>query len=50
MCKTIQLGDKYFNPKALHLGIRTATKETLKRIEFAKAINYGTCYYTKINI
>ncbi len=46
---TINIGDKYFNPKAPHLGIRIATKETIDRIAFAKAINYGTCYYTKVN-
>lgn len=45
----IKIGDKYINIKHPEKGIRIATKQTIKSIAFAKAINYGTCYLKKVN-
>jgi len=50
MNTTINIGDYYYNPKAIHLGIRIATEQTLKNIAFSKAIAYGQCYYVKIQL
>ncbi len=47
--KDIKVGDKYFNPKSPHLGVRVATEQTLKNIEFANAFSFNNCYYQKVN-
>lgn len=44
----IRLGDKYINIMSPERGVRIANEETLKRIVFAKSINYGTCYYKRV--
>ena len=44
----INIGDEYINIMTPD-NVRIADEETLRRVKFAKAMNYGTCYYKKLN-